>query len=128
MMRRALRCLIAALGTTVLAGCGGEKAQETTVQQTAANFYLSPPSDAPIGRQLFFEKCEMCHDASGMGTGLLARRIEPAELLEREDLTAEYVLVAVRQGIGNMPAMPRGELSDEELEAIASFLAKGSAS
>ena len=33
--------------------------------------------------------------------------------------------VAVRQGIGNMPAIPRGEVSDEELRQIAEYLAAG---
>ena len=65
----------------------------------------------------------MCHGPVGMGTGLLVRRVQPAELLKRDNLTAEFVVLAARMGIGNMPAISRGEVSDEQLQAIASYLA-----
>ena len=67
----------------------------------------------------------MCHGPNGMGTGLLARTREVALLEARDTLPAQFVLVAARQGIGNMPAIPRGELSDAELQAIADYLAAG---
>ena len=79
------------------------------------------------GHALFGEKCAMCHGPGGMGTGLLARRMDPkiAELEKRTDLTPDYVKTAVRQGIGNMPWLSRGEVSDAQLSAIAAYLAKG---
>lgn len=79
------------------------------------------------GRALFHEKCGMCHEAMGMGTGLLARRLgkdQPAELEKRTDLDRDYVLAAVRAGIGNMPAIPRGEASDAQLGLIADYLTR----
>jgi len=78
------------------------------------------------GKAVFGEKCGMCHRADGMGTGLLARRVDPkvAELEKRADLTTDYVRVAVRTGIGNMPWLSRGEVSDRQLDAIAAYLAK----
>jgi hypothetical protein len=60
-----------------------------------------------------------------MGTGLLARRTEQPLLEKRTDLTVDYVVQAARMGIGNMPAIPRGEVSDAELQLIAEHLAKG---
>jgi mono/diheme cytochrome c family protein len=75
------------------------------------------------GKALFQEKCAMCHGQVGMGTGLLGRRIQPAELAARRDLNAMFVETAARIGIGNMPAIPRGEVSDAELKAIAQYLA-----
>jgi mono/diheme cytochrome c family protein len=87
----------------------------------------SPPTKpqvaVPDGKALYREKCFMCHDKNGMGTGLLARRVKVAELLLRDDLNATYVAQVARAGIGNMPAIPRGEVSDEQLNAIASYLA-----
>ena len=85
-----------------------------------------PPKTAvPLnGKALFQEKCAMCHGAGGMGTGLLGRRVQPALLEQRTDLEAEYVITASRTGIGNMPAIPRGEVSDAELRAIADFLSR----
>ena len=74
---------------------------------------------------LYLEHCASCHAPNGMGTGLLARRVQPALLEARGNLPAAYVTVAVRQGVGNMPAIPRGEVSDDELRAIAAYLAAG---
>jgi mono/diheme cytochrome c family protein len=60
-----------------------------------------------------------------MGTGLLARRVQPALLEQRSNLAAAYVIMAARRGIGNMPAIPRGEVGDADLKAIADYLAAG---
>jgi mono/diheme cytochrome c family protein len=84
---------------------------------------LASRPGATGGEALYVEHCASCHAANGMGTGLLARRIQPALLEARDNLPAAYVTVAVRQGIGNMPAIPRGEVSDAELQAIAEYLA-----
>ena len=75
---------------------------------------------------LFVQKCGMCHREMGMGTVILARR-QPAEramLEKREDLTAEYIRIAVRTGLGNMPRIPQGEVSNEQLDAIIRHLVK----
>ena len=80
----------------------------------AAAIAQAPPPPKPTtlasrpgasgGEALYLEHCASCHTANGMGTGLLARRIQPALLEARDNLPAQYVIVAVRQGIGNMPA------------------------
>ena len=73
---------------------------------------------------LYVEKCSMCHRRMGMGTVLLARRVpaDQAELESREVLTAPYIILAARQGIGNMPRISRAEVSDEQLARIAQYL------
>ncbi|HKJ74980.1 MAG TPA: cytochrome c [Alphaproteobacteria bacterium] len=76
------------------------------------------------GKALFHEKCAMCHEPNGMGTALLARRTKPAELTKRTDLTKDFVIQVARTGLGNMPAISRGEVSDPQLEAIAAYLHK----
>ena len=75
---------------------------------------------------LFVEKCSMCHRQMGMGTVLLARRLPPAQAMleNRADLTAEYVRTAVRSGIGNMPRIGRGEVSDAQLDRITAWLTR----
>jgi mono/diheme cytochrome c family protein len=88
----------------------------------------SSAADAPDGKQLYAQRCGMCHQTIGMAVGILARR--PADdskgfLEDRKDLSAAFVRTVVRTGIANMPRMPRGEVSDAELAAIASYLAKG---
>lgn len=74
---------------------------------------------------LYVEKCSMCHRRMGMGTVLLARRVPAAEaeLENRQHITAQYVILAARQGIGNMPRISRAEVSDEQLRQIADYLA-----
>ena len=81
-------------------------------------------SDGLNGEALFVEKCAMCHRERGMGTGLLARRMETALLEERTDLNSQAVIIMARMGIGNMPRISRGEVSDEQLQAIADYLSK----
>ena len=94
-----------------------------------------PPMPKPVtlvdrpnatgGEALYVEFCAMCHAPNGMGHGLLGRRIDTPDLEKRDNLPAQYVVLAARQGIGNMPAIPRGEVSDAELQAIAEYLAAG---
>ena len=81
--------------------------------------------EAAGGEALYVEFCAMCHASNGMGHGLLGRRIDTPDLEKRGNLPAQYVVLAARQGIGNMPAIPRGEVSDAELQAIADYLAAG---
>jgi mono/diheme cytochrome c family protein len=111
--------LVGALAVTMTcAGARGQPRMPPPVMQA------SRPHAGP-GERLFVEKCAMCHGPNGMGTGLLARRVEQPLLEQRKDLTAEYVTQAARMGIGNMPAIPRGEVSDAQMAAIAAWLAKG---
>ena len=89
---------------------------------------IATAAGEPDGQALFTQRCGMCHQTNGMGVGLLARR--PADtskgLLEaRSDLSGAVVKAVVRSGIGNMPRISRGEVSEPELESIASYLGKG---
>jgi mono/diheme cytochrome c family protein len=74
------------------------------------------------GKALYHEKCFMCHGPGGMGTGLLQRRVQPAELAKRTNLTKAQVIAVARSGLGNMPPISRGEVSDSQLAAIADYL------
>jgi mono/diheme cytochrome c family protein len=83
---------------------------------------------APDGKALYRERCGMCHQTIGMAVGILSRRPnDPSKgfLEDRADLSAAFVRTVVRTGIMNMPRMARGEVSDAELAAIASYLARG---
>lgn len=125
-----------------LAGCAGVAVAQNAGGQTAP----APPAAAPAGpppgmpqpitmaqragaiggEALYVEYCIACHGPNGMGTGLLQRAGRPQPLLEaRGGLPAQFVITAARNGIGNMPAIPRGEVSDEQLQAIADYLAAG---
>ena len=89
-----------------------------------------PPDAAPAAgpaRNLFAEKCGMCHRSSGMGTGLVSRRYPKGQeqLEARTNLSAAFVTTVVRHGLNNMPALSRAEVSDPQLASIASYLARG---
>lgn len=75
---------------------------------------------------LFARRCGVCHNPGGMGAQTLGRRLGPerAVLTQRTDLTVPFVTVAVRRGLLNMPRLTRVEVTDEELAAIAGWLAR----
>jgi len=81
-------------------------------------------TSASADEALYVEKCSMCHRQMGMGTVLLGRRVDPAQAMleNREALTAEYIITAARQGIGNMPRISTAEVSDEQMNRIAAYL------
>lgn len=86
---------------------------------------LASRPGATGGEALYVQHCAMCHGANGMGTGLLARRGGQSPLLEQRRLPIRYVVNAARRGIGNMPAITPGEVSEEDLLAIAEYLQAG---
>ncbi|MBC7986000.1 MAG: cytochrome c [Sphingomonadaceae bacterium] len=116
--------LLAACATAT--ACGDDDAAENASAPAQRGFIQDRSSSSPA-EALFVEKCSMCHRAHGMGTIILARRMPPerAMLESRDDLTADYVRQAVRSGIGNMPRISRGEVSDAQLATIADYLAEG---
>jgi len=118
--------VLGALAGLMLAATGHAFAQgPATAGESPASSASAQSAEPHDGKALYDHRCSVCHGASGMGTLLLSRR-RPVALLEaRDDLAAPYVVLAARQGIGNMPALPRGELSDEQLDAIAEYLAAG---
>jgi cytochrome c len=115
----------------LIGGCKaeGDGAPKTEQKGNAGMSALQDRSSTSPAGALFVEKCAMCHRQFGMGTVLLARRVEKGqEMLEnRPDLNVDFVKQAVRAGIGNMPRIGRGEVSDAELDTIAAYLAKGKA-
>ena len=118
--------VLGALGGLMLAATGHAFAQgPATAEESPASSANAQSAQPHDGKALYEHRCSVCHGTRGMGTLLLSRR-RPVALLEaRDDLAAPYVVLAARQGIGNMPALPRGELSDAQLEAIAEYLAAG---
>ncbi|MBA3066933.1 MAG: cytochrome c [Hyphomonas sp.] len=124
-MTRAVHALLAA-GLLLMAACAPpapEKPANTGPPPMPIPETVSSRPSAGPGEKLFLEHCAACHGPVGMGTGLLARRTDQPLLEKREDLSTDYVETAVRLGIGNMPPVTRGELSDDGLRQIADYLA-----
>jgi len=130
-MKQRLFLILTAGMAMVAAACSAENKTEAAngpakngpPPMPAPETVSSRPNAGP-GEKLFLAKCAMCHGPNGMGTGLLARRTEEALLEKRTDLTRDFVVQAARMGIGNMPAIPRGEVSDADLMQIGDYLAR----
>jgi cytochrome c553 len=123
--RRLLWRLLLAVSCMVVgaSSCAGTSPDGSRVDNPYRGVMQDRSASSP-GETLFVEKCGMCHRQMGMGTVILARRMEAkrAPLEARADLTPELIAVAVRQGIGNMPRIGRGELSDVQLATITAYL------
>jgi cytochrome c553 len=117
-----------AAGGLIGVTAASEEEQGTRIENAFRGALQDRSSRSPEER-MFVEKCGMCHRQMGMGTVLLARRMDPkqAMLERRTDLTADYVRSAVRHGLGNMPKISRGEVNDAELELISRYLVKNNA-
>jgi len=109
------------------AASNAETGNGTQVKNATGGGLMQDRSFKSPEEALFVEKCGMCHRQMGMGTVILARRVDPKEAMleQRSDLTESFVIQAARSGIGNMPRIQRGEVSDVQLATIARYLGKG---
>jgi mono/diheme cytochrome c family protein len=81
----------------------------------------------PNGYVQFQSYCAVCHGAGSEKPGTRALSAKygkrlPALLEERTDLAPQYVKMIVRAGVSVMPPLRKTELSDADLDAIASYL------
>lgn len=118
-----------AVGMVLLAIAAGAQTPSTSGTQVrnATGGAMQDRSSHTPAEALFVEKCGMCHRQMGMGTVILARRMDPAKAMleKRDDLTPQFITAAVRSGLRNMPRISRGEVSDAQLKIIADYLTKG---
>ena len=90
------------------------------------------------GQEVFQARCQACHGEitkdivpGGIppmpGTQALQARYKgkkPAPLEQRTDLTAEFITVIVRNGIGSMPFFRPTEITDTDLAALGAYLSR----
>jgi mono/diheme cytochrome c family protein len=82
--------------------------------------------DPVLGEAVFANNCASCH-AEGLdrpGTMNLTDKYdaERGPLANRDDLSAEYVKVIVRNGLRLMPAFRPTEITDRQLDDLAAYL------
>ena len=114
-MNRIISALLIS-GAVLLTSCSDSS--DTTVK-------LAQPNPVQ-GEAIFADYCAACH-AEGMhhpGTMNLTEKYgaDKAPLVNRDDLSAEYVKVIVRKGLRLMPPFRPGELNDRQLEDLAAYL------
>ena len=108
----------------------------TRMMMALALVALAPAAIAaePVsGERVYQRWCVHCHAAGrgNPGTQSLQTKYRsvtpavPAVLLDRTDLTPEFVSLAVRQGVLSMPPFRKTEITDTELAALAKWMASG---
>jgi len=85
------------------------------------------------GRAVYTKWCAPCHDpgVTHPGTHALTVKyqgVKSGVLLEWQDLSVNTVKVLVRHGISVMPQFRKTEISDQELDALAAYLARNTPS
>ncbi len=121
-----MKWLPLSLTLLVAAAAAQEPSTQGTQVRNATGGAIQNRSSHSPAEALFVEKCGMCHREMGMGTVILARRMDPAKAMleRRNDLRADFVISAARNGLGNMPRISRGEVSDAQIKIISDYLAK----
>ncbi len=120
----------------LLSACGGDTQDKVSVsprdkEMQAATETVSstaPGTEDPSqGRDVYGHYCAGCHDAGQghPGTMQLAARsgAERSVLLSRTDLSPEFVINIVRNGLQMMPPFRPTEITDPELAALAQYVA-----
>jgi len=87
-------------------------------------------AEPELGERVYQRWCVHCHSAGRGNPGTQSLQVkygnkEPAVLLERTDLTPEFVALSLRQGVMSMPPFRKTEITDEELAAVSKWVASG---
>lgn len=81
------------------------------------------------GAGIFNHYCVVCHGRGRQYPGTMSLEKlygwEKAALEDRDNLTADFVRYLVRNGRGMMPGFRPAEINEQELAAMATFLANG---
>ena len=113
--------IAAALGLMLFIGpelIAEDKEQPAAEEAAGASPYAGGGSGAaPDGKALFTDNCGSCHTLSAAGT---SGTVGPN--LDEVDVNAVVVEDVVREGSGTMPSF-EGDLTDDEIAAIAAFVA-----
>jgi mono/diheme cytochrome c family protein len=103
-----------------LAACGEDDENgDTTTTETTTETTTDETDETTTaaGRVVFIDRCGACHTLSEAGTtGTVGPGLDDTTLSEDE------IADQVREGGGGMPAF-EGDLSDEEIESVAAYVA-----
>jgi mono/diheme cytochrome c family protein len=90
----------------------------------------APAAEMDAGEQVYARWCSHCHSAGRGNPGTESLQVKyggkiPAVLMERTDLTKEAVAQFVRTGVLSMPPFRKTEITDAELAALSTYVARG---
>lgn len=137
MLKLSPHALAIGLTSLLLASCQGQAVKEASAgsgKQQVESELAALREDVlqldklPKPQRLFEERCAICHGTTGHpATQLLAKRYGPGKgsIVGRSDLSPEAVTSVVRNGQLEMFPFSRMDLSDEDLNEIANYVAGG---
>lgn len=86
----------------------------------------TPSQTGATGQAVYEKWCRPCHAQGGGHPGtarlILSRGEAFSNILQRPDLNADYIKTVVRDGYQMMPPFRVTEITDAELEAVASYI------
>ncbi len=87
-------------------------------------------ADGDLGKQVYQRWCVHCHAPGRGNPGTQSLQVKyqgkvPAVLLERTDITPEFITFTVRHGAMSMPPFRKTEITDKELAALSRWMASG---
>ena len=94
-------------GLVITAGCGSARKDEVPT----TSFRDDP--QLRRGQVVFMRQCNQCHVGGGPGLG-------PG--INDKPLPAFAIKTQVRKGVGTMPAFPKDEISEDDLDALVKYL------
>ena len=104
-------------GTTTTEETTTETTDTTTTDDDDTTTDETDETTSAAGRDVFVAQCGSCHTLSDAGTsGTIGPNLDETTL-EEDDIEEQ-----VREGGGGMPSF-EGQLSDDEIEAVAEYVA-----
>lgn len=97
----------------------------------AASAFGADEATVQKGEKVFDYWCATCHGPGLPGTVALETKYKgakPALLSARTDLIPPVTKTFVRKGVSIMPFFRKTEISDQDLDALASYLARNNRS
>jgi mono/diheme cytochrome c family protein len=114
--RRIALALVALVLFIGLTACGGDDEGSATTETTTTETTTTDETTVASGREIFVAECASCHTLEDAGsTGAIGPNLDESSLDEAA------VESQVRSGGGGMPAF-EGQLSDEEIQAVAGYV------
>jgi mono/diheme cytochrome c family protein len=103
-----LAAFCAALAASLLVACGSARRDEPF-----SGAHRAPSAKIALGERVFDRNCSQCHPGGEGGLG-------PA--LNNKPLPQWAIGLQVRKGVGSMPAFSRAEISNEQLDAVTTYM------
>lgn len=108
---------------------GAAPPQKTGAARPGETVSMRALAKPKSGKELFQYWCLPCHGAGPGHAGTQAlgrlRGEDHAVLLQRHDLTADYVKHVARNGFLMMPPFRYSEITDPQLDRIATYVSSG---